>query len=70
MIPSYRDVLGFAIKFYSDDGVWDLVGINTPTFFIRDSMLFPFLVHSTKRNPVTNIKVRITLELQLLDNHF
>jgi hypothetical protein len=67
---SYRDVRGFAIKFYSDEGIWDLVGINTPTFFISDAINFPFLIHSTKRNPVTNIKVRITLEWQLQDNHF
>jgi catalase len=59
MISSYRDVRGFAIKFYSDEGIWDLLGIQTPTFFIRDPMLFPLLVHSQKRNPVTNIKVRI-----------
>jgi catalase len=58
-ISSYRDVRGFAIKFYSDDGIWDLVGNNSPVFFIRDPMLFPFFIHSTKRNPVTNIKVRI-----------
>ncbi|GFG37055.1 hypothetical protein Cfor_00749, partial [Coptotermes formosanus] len=51
-----RDPRGFAIKFYSDDGIWDLVGNNTPIFFIRDPMLFPLFIHSQKRNPVTNIK--------------
>jgi hypothetical protein len=65
IISFYRDVRGFAIKLYSDDGIWDLLGLHTPTFFIRDPILLPFLVHSTKRNPVTNIKVRIIFELQL-----
>lgn len=51
-----RDVRGFAIKFYTDDGNWDLVGINSPIFFIRDPTLFPSLVHSHKRNPVTYLK--------------
>ena len=70
IISSYRDVHGFAIKFYSDDGIWDLAGIHTPTFFITDPMLFPSLVHASKRNPVTNIKVRILLELQPQNIHF
>ena len=65
IISSYRDVRGFAIKLYSDDGIWDLLCLHTPTFFIRDPILLPSLVHSTKRNPVTNIKVRIIFELQL-----
>jgi catalase len=50
-----RDPRGFAIKFYTDDGVWDLVGNNTPIFFIRDPTLFPSFIHSQKRNPVTNL---------------
>ena len=70
IISCYRDGRGFAIKFYSDDGIWDLVGVHTPTFAIRDPMLFPSLVHATKRNPVTNIKVRIILELQLQNKQF
>jgi len=70
IISSYRDPRGFAIKFYSDDGIWDLVGNNTPIFFISDAMLFPSFIHSQKRNPVTNIKVRIILELQLQNIHF
>lgn len=53
----FRDPRGFAVKFYSEDGIFDLVGNNTPVFFIRDPMLFPSLVHSQKRNPVTNLKV-------------
>jgi len=65
IIYFYRDVRGFAIKFYSEDGIWDLVGLHSPTFIINDPMLFPSAVHSFKRNPVTNIKVRILLELQL-----
>lgn len=51
-----RDPRGFAMKFYTDDGVWDLVGNNTPIFFIRDPILFPSFIHSQKRNPVTNLK--------------
>lgn len=51
-----RDPRGFAIKFYSEDGNWDLVGNNTPIFFIRDPTLFPSFVHSQKRNPVTHLK--------------
>ena len=70
IISSYRDPRGFAIKFYSDDGIWDLVGNNSPIFFIRDPMLFPSFIHAMKRNPVTNIKVRIILELQRQNIHF
>lgn len=51
-----RDPRGFALKFYTDDGVWDLVGNNTPIFFIRDPILFPSFIHSQKRNPQTNLK--------------
>ncbi|KAL5010218.1 hypothetical protein ScPMuIL_012523 [Solemya velum] len=51
-----RDPRGFAVKFYSEDGNWDLVGNNTPIFFIRDPMLFPSFIHTQKRNPVTNLK--------------
>ena len=54
-----RDPRGFAVKFYTDDGNWDLVGNNTPIFFIRDPILFPSFIHTQKRNPVTNLKVRI-----------
>ena len=52
-----RDPRGFAIKFYSDDGIWDLVGNNTPIFFIRDPILFPSFIHTQKRNPTTHLKV-------------
>jgi len=54
---------------YSDDGIWDLLGIHIPVFFIRDPMLFPSLAHASKKNPVTNIKVRIIFELQLWNIH-
>lgn len=50
-----RDIRGFAIKFYTDEGNWDLVGNNTPVFFIRDPMLFPDLNHAVKRDPQTNL---------------
>ncbi len=46
-----RDVRGFAVKFYSDEGNWDLVGNNMPVFFIQDAMKFPDLVHSVKPEP-------------------
>ncbi|GAA0743577.1 catalase [Sphingomonas trueperi] len=49
-----RDPRGFATKFYTDQGNWDLVGNNLPIFFIRDAMQFPDMVHSLKPDPVTN----------------
>ena len=51
-----RDPRGFAIKFYTEQGNWDLVGNNTPIFFIRDPILFPSFIHTQKRNPVTHTK--------------
>ncbi|XP_041353910.1 catalase-like isoform X2 [Gigantopelta aegis] len=51
-----RDPRGFAMKFYTEEGNWDLVGNNTPIFFIRDPILFPSFIHTQKRNPVTNLK--------------
>lgn len=51
-----RDPRGFAVKFYTEDGIWDLTGNNTPIFFIRDAMLFPSFIHSQKRNPQTNLR--------------
>lgn len=51
-----RDPRGFAVKFYTDDGIWDLVGNNTPIFFIRDPILFPSFIHTQKRNPATHLK--------------
>jgi catalase len=49
-----RDPRGFATKFYTADGNWDLVGNNLPVFFIRDAMKFPDVVHALKPDPVTN----------------
>lgn len=51
-----RDPRGFALKFYTEEGIWDLVGNNTPIFFMRDPILFPMFIHSQKRNPVTNLR--------------
>nr|QOD42443.1 catalase 2 [Brachionus plicatilis] len=51
-----RDPRGFAVKFYTEHGIWDLVGNNTPIFFIRDPILFPSFIHTQKRNPVTHLK--------------
>lgn len=51
-----RDPRGFAIKFYTEEGNWDLVGNNTPIFFIRDPILFPSFIHTQKRNPSTHLK--------------
>lgn len=51
-----RDPRGFAVKFYTEDGNWDLVGNNLKIFFIRDAVKFPDLVHSFKPDPVTNLQ--------------
>jgi len=51
-----RDPRGFAVKFYTEDGNYDLVGNNTPVFFIRDPIKFPDFIHTQKRNPATNLK--------------
>jgi catalase len=50
-----RDARGFAVKFYTDDGVWDLVGNNIPVFFIQDAMKFPDFVHAVKPEPHNGI---------------
>ena len=50
-----RDIRGFAVKFYTDQGNWDMVGNNTPVFFLRDPLKFPDLNHVVKRNPRTNM---------------
>jgi catalase len=50
-IDTARDVRGFAVKFYTDEGNWDLVGNNIPVFFIQDAMKFPDLVHALKPEP-------------------
>jgi catalase len=51
-----RDVRGFALKFYTDEGNWDLVGNNTPVFFVRDPLKFPDFIRTQKRHPRTNMR--------------
>jgi len=51
-----RDIRGFALKFYTGEGNWDLVGNNTPVFFMRDPLKFPDLNHAIKRDPRTNLR--------------
>lgn len=51
-----RDIRGFAVKFYTEEGNWDLVGNNTPVFFLRDPLKFPDLNHAVKRDPCTNLR--------------
>ncbi len=51
-----RDVRGWALKFYTDEGNWDLVGNNTPVFFVRDPLKFPDFIRTQKRDPRTNMR--------------
>src|SRR5919109_302342 len=51
-----RDVRGFALRFYTEEGNWDLVGNNTPVFFVRDPYKFPDFIHTQKRDPRTNMR--------------
>ncbi|WP_288378969.1 catalase [uncultured Massilia sp.] len=51
-----RDPRGFALRFYTEEGNWDLVGNNTPVFFIKDPIKFPDFIHTQKRDPQTNLK--------------
>ncbi len=51
-----RDIRGFAMRFYTEQGNWDLVGNNTPVFFFRDPLKFPDLNHAVKRDPRTNMR--------------
>jgi catalase len=51
-----RDVRGFALKFYTEEGNWDLVGNNTPVFFIRDPLKFPDFIRTQKRHPKTHLR--------------
>ena len=53
---SARDPRGFAVKFYTEEGNWDLVGNNTPVFFVRDPLKFGDFIHTQKRDPQTNLK--------------
>src|SRR5277367_4355292 len=54
-----RDVRGFAMKYYTEEGNWDLVGNNTPVFFIRDPLKFPDFIHTQKRHPRTYLRNNI-----------
>jgi catalase len=51
-----RDVRGFAVKFYTEEGNWDMVGNNTPVFFVRDPLKFGNFIHTQKRDPRTNLR--------------
>src|ERR1700741_5096006 len=51
-----RDVRGFALRFYTEEGNWDLVGNNTPVFFVRDPLKFPDFIHTQKRDPRSNLR--------------
>ncbi len=51
-----RDIRGFAVKFYTEEGNWDIVGNNTPVFFFRDPLRFPDLNHAIKRDPRTGLR--------------
>jgi catalase len=62
-----RDVRGFAVKFYTDEGNWDLVGNNIPVFFIQDAMKFPDLIHAAKPEPHVGIPQAATAHDTLWD---
>src|SRR6266851_6413431 len=51
-----RDVRGFALRVYTEEGNWDMVGNNTPVFFVRDAYKFPDFIHTQKRHPRTNMR--------------
>ena len=54
-----RDVRGFALKFYTDEGNWEIVGNNTPVFFIRDPLKFPDFIHTQKLDPRTHLRSNV-----------
>ena len=56
-----RDVRGFSFKFYTEEGNWDLVGNNTPVFFVRDPLKFPDFIHTQKRHPKTNLRSKTAM---------
>lgn len=68
-----RDPRGFAVKFYTEDGNWDLVGNNLKIFFIRDAIKFPDMVHAFKPDPLTNVqdmeRFFLILSLQAQNQH-
>jgi catalase len=51
-----RDVRGFAVKFYTEEGNWDIVGNNIPVFFIQDAMKFPDVIHAGKPEPENEVR--------------
>ncbi len=55
-----RDIHGFAVKFYTEEGNWDIVGNNTPVFFFRDPLRFPDLSHAIERDPAPVCAARKT----------
>jgi catalase len=59
-----RDPRGFALKFYTEEGNYDLVGNNTPIFFIRDPLKFPDFIHTQKRDPYTHVQEPVSLQDQ------
>ena len=56
-----RDVRGFGLKFYTEEGNWDMVGNNTPVFFVRDPYKFPDFIHTQKRHPRTNMRSKTAM---------
>ena len=56
-----RDPRGFSLKFYTEDGNWDMVGNNTPVFFVKDGQKFPDFIHSQKRDPHTNMRSKTAM---------
>ncbi|WP_116140215.1 catalase [Trinickia diaoshuihuensis] len=56
-----RDVRGFAVKFYTEEGNWDIVGNNTPVFFVREPLKFPDFIHTQKRDPHTNLRNNVAV---------
>jgi catalase len=58
---TWRDVRGFSMKFYTDEGNYDIVGNNTPVFFVRDPLKFPDFIHTQKRDPRTNLRSNISM---------
>jgi len=63
-----RDPRGFSVKFYTEQGIWDLVGNNTPVFFLRDPSKFPDFIHTQKRHPQTHTK-NATMQWDFLSLH-
>ena len=68
-VDTPRDVRGFAVKFYTKEGNWDLVGNNIPVFFIQDAIKFPDLVHAVKMEPDRGFPQAATRARHLLGLH-